>query len=111
MPTTTRQRDNVTVVDAPATLDFNASKDFAAVTDNEFVNGATKFIINLASTQLIDSSGVGSMVKLYKNVRSCRGNLVLVGVHGQVKAILRLLRMDRTFTYYDSEDAAVAALS
>jgi anti-sigma B factor antagonist len=54
-----------------------------------------QFLVDLSHLRLIDSSGVGAIVALFKAVRSYGGNLAVVGVRDQPLAILRLLRLDR----------------
>ena len=51
----------------------------------------------LSGLDLIDSSGVAALVKLYKGVRSAGGNVTISGVRDQPLAIFKLLRMDKVF--------------
>ncbi len=46
---------------------------------------------------LIDSSGVAALVKLYKGVRGVGGTVTIVGARDQPLAIFKLLRMDKVF--------------
>ena len=55
-------------------------------------------IVDLSGLRLIDSSGVGAIVSLYKRVRAHGGDVKVVGVRGQPLAIFRLLRLDRVFS-------------
>jgi anti-sigma B factor antagonist len=54
-----------------------------------------QIVVDLSRLRLIDSSGVGAIVALFKVVRSYGGNLVVDGVRDQPLAILRLLHLDR----------------
>jgi anti-sigma B factor antagonist len=54
-----------------------------------------EMVVDLSRLRLIDSSGVGAIVSLFKVVRANGGNLVVDGVRDQPLAILRLLRLDR----------------
>jgi len=51
--------------------------------------------VDLSQLRLIDSSGVGALVSLYKRVRAHGGNVVLKGVRDQPLAIFQLLQLDR----------------
>jgi anti-sigma B factor antagonist len=51
--------------------------------------------VDLSQLRLIDSSGVGALVSLYKRVRSQGGNVVIRGVRDQPLAIFQLLQLDR----------------
>ncbi len=50
--------------------------------------------VDLTHLRLIDSSGVGAIVALFKTVRGYRGELGVVGVRNQPLAIFRLLHLD-----------------
>jgi anti-sigma B factor antagonist len=52
-------------------------------------------LVDLSRLRLIDSSGVGAIVALFKAVRAYGGSLGVVGVRDQPLAILRLLHLDR----------------
>jgi anti-sigma B factor antagonist len=51
--------------------------------------------VDLSSLRMLDSSGVGALVSLYKRIRAQGGEVVMVGLRDQPLAIFRLLRLDR----------------
>jgi anti-sigma B factor antagonist len=51
--------------------------------------------VDLSSLRMLDSSGVGALVSLYKRVRATGGEVVVIGLRDQPLAIFRLLRLDR----------------
>jgi anti-sigma B factor antagonist len=51
--------------------------------------------VDLSQLRLIDSSGVGALVSLYKRVRSQGGTVIIKGVRDQPLAIFQLLQLDR----------------
>ena len=51
--------------------------------------------IDMSALRLIDSSGVGAVVSLYKRVVAQGGRLSVQGLSGQPLAIFQLLRLDR----------------
>ena len=51
--------------------------------------------VDLHALRMVDSSGVGTLVSLYKRVRAQGGEVVLTGLRDQPLAIFRLLRLDR----------------
>jgi anti-sigma B factor antagonist len=55
----------------------------------------TKVLVDLSRLRLIDATGVGAIVGLFKTVRAYDGSLAVVGVRDQPLAILRLLQLDR----------------
>jgi anti-sigma B factor antagonist len=51
--------------------------------------------VDLSQLRMVDSSGVGALVSLYKRVRAQGGSVVIKGLRDQPLAIFRLLRLDR----------------
>jgi anti-sigma B factor antagonist len=79
------------------TLDAVTAPDLRAVVD-ELVNEHRKAVVlELSSLRLIDSSGVGVIVSLFKRMRAQGGQVKIVGLRDQPRAIFRLLRLDRVF--------------
>ncbi|HMW03405.1 MAG TPA: STAS domain-containing protein, partial [Acidobacteriota bacterium] len=54
---------------------------------------------------LIDSSGVGAIVSLFKRVRTLQGDVKIARLRGQPAEIFKLLRLDRAFPKKIIEDA------
>jgi len=57
--------------------------------------------VDLSSLRMLDSSGVGALVSLYKQVRAQGGHVVMIGLRDQPLAIFRLLRLDRVMVGTD----------
>ena len=57
----------------------------------------SRVTVDLSGLRLIDSSGVGVLVALYKRMRAAGGDMRIVGVSDQPRAIFRLLRLDAVF--------------
>jgi anti-sigma B factor antagonist len=51
--------------------------------------------VDLSRLRMIDSSGVGALVSLYKRVRAQGGSVVIKGIRDQPLAIFQLLKLDR----------------
>ena len=62
-------------------------------------------VIDLSGLRVIDSSGVGSIISLYKRVRAYGGQVSVRGAKDQPLAIFRLLKLDRVLA---PEEAAAA---
>ena len=54
---------------------------------------ARKIALDLSKVTFIDSSGVGAIVFLHKRMLSAGGSISLIGVRGQPKELLQLLRV------------------
>jgi anti-sigma B factor antagonist len=86
-----------TVLSIDGTLDAVTAPDLRNVVD-QLVNERRKVVVlELESLRLIDSSGVGVIVSLFKRVRAYGGQVRIQNLRDQPRAIFRLLRLDRVF--------------
>lgn len=78
-------------------LDINSATQLAEEIDKIVEGKVKRVVVNLAELDLIDSSGVAALVKLYKGIRGANGTFVMTGARDQPLAIFKLLRMDKVF--------------
>lgn len=51
-------------------------------------------VIDISSVSFIDSSGIGAIVFLFKRLKEQNRSMEIIGVQGQPKELMLLLRMD-----------------
>ncbi len=78
-------------------LDINSAPALSEEIDKIVATRPPKVVVDLAGLDLIDSSGVAALVKLYKGIRATGGVMNIVGARDQPLAIFKLLRMDKVF--------------
>jgi len=76
-------------------LDANTAPDLRKEIDKLATTSPKRVEIDLSLLRMVDSSGVGAIVSLYKRVRGAGGEVVVAGLRDQPLAIFRLLRLDR----------------
>ena len=67
----------------------------------------TKFLLNLADVDYIDSSGLGELVSSFTTVRNQGGALKLVSLTHRVHALMQITKLLTVFDVYDSEPEAL----
>jgi len=72
------------------------------------VNGSD-VIVDLSQVRFIDSSGIGALVFLYKRLIAQQHEMVLLGVDGQPKELLDILKITQTIRVFDSLNDYLAA--
>ena len=92
----TRSSEEITLT-VRGSLDINSAPALSEEIDKIVASHPTRVKVDLASLDLIDSSGVAALVKLYKGVRGGGGAMKIAGARDQPLAIFKLLRMDRVF--------------
>jgi anti-sigma B factor antagonist len=78
-------------------LDALTAPELRPTLDQLVLDQAQDVIVDLSEMRLVDSSGVGALVSLYKRVRSYGGRLSFAGVTAQPLVIFKLLRLDVVF--------------
>jgi len=78
-------------------LDINTAPPLAEEIDKIIAGKPAKVICDISGVDLIDSSGVAALVKLYKGVRAAGSTITITGARDQPLAIFKLLRMDKVF--------------
>lgn len=91
------RNDNQTMLVVRGSLDINTAPILAVEIDRIIAARPGRVNVDLTPLDLIDSSGVAALVKLYKGVRSAGGSIAISGARDQPLAIFKLLRMDKVF--------------
>jgi anti-sigma B factor antagonist len=91
------QEHDRTVLRLRGELDALSCPDLRPVVDAIAEHERCAVTVDLSELRLIDSSGVGVLVSLYKRVRANGGEVRFAGVTAQPLVIFKLLRLDRAF--------------
>jgi anti-sigma B factor antagonist len=86
-------------------LDAVSVEEIRESLDRLATAGHRTVVVDLSGLRVIDSSGIGSIVSLYKRVRAYGGSVSVRGAKDQPLAILKLLTLDRVLV---PEEAAAA---
>lgn len=78
-------------------LDALTVREIRPVIDAVVADNPRRVVVDIAHLNLIDSSGVGAIVSLFKRVKANGGEVVVVGAREQPLAVLKLLKLDGVF--------------
>lgn len=96
-PFEVQSTNNETRLIVRGSLDINSAPALSEEIDRIVAAKPPKVTADLSSLDLIDSSGVAALVKLYKGIRASGGQISIQGARDQPLAIFKLLRMDKVF--------------
>ena len=96
-PFDVHQTNDETKLTIRRSLDINSAPALADAIDKIVASKPSRVTVDLSALDLIDSSGVAALVKLYKGVRNTSGAMTISGARDQPLAIFKLLRMDKVF--------------
>jgi anti-sigma B factor antagonist len=89
--------ENVLTLRVEGNLDAQTAPSLRPTIDEILNERPGLVVVDLSGLRMIDSSGVGAIVSLYKRLRGSGGDLRLGGLAGQPLAIFRVLKLDRVF--------------
>ncbi|HEY3821724.1 MAG TPA: STAS domain-containing protein [Polyangiaceae bacterium] len=78
-------------------LDALTARDVRPIFDQVVADKPRRVTIDFEGLTLIDSSGVGAIVSLFKRVKADGGQVVVVRAQDQPLAVMKLLKLDRIF--------------
>jgi anti-sigma B factor antagonist len=100
-------RDGCTLLATEGSLDASTASELKSEVLAIEQAKQLKVVVDLAGLTLIDSTGVGVLISLFKRVRALEGHVFFAGLHGQPKEIFRLLRLDRSLDLFATVNEAV----
>jgi len=104
----TRERvEGVVILGLKGNLDALTANELRPTIDDLVATRQTRVVFDMHDLTLIDSSGVGAIVSLFKRVRILGGDVKIARLAHQPKEIFRLLRLDRAFDLFGTVDEAV----
>lgn len=91
-------------------LDFRNAADFKTTCQDQVQSGSRNFILDFSETGILDSTGLGSIFSLYRQVSPLNGQVVFASVSRPVQVVVQLTRTYKVFRQFPSVDAAREAL-
>ena len=87
--------DGVVTLRIEGELDAVTIPDIRPAIDALLAERHPRIVVDLSGLRLIDSSGVGAVVFLYKKAKEYGGVVTVLGLRDQPLSIFKLLRLDR----------------
>ena len=82
---------------------------FKSAIDKSLAAGDSQILVNLAEVPLLDSSGIGVLVRSQSSARAQGGSIKLVQPTPYTVKTLKMVGLLDLFEVYDSEEEAVAS--
>lgn len=64
-------------------------------------------VVDLSAVPYMDSSGVGTLVDIYRKIRARGCNMALVGLTDTVRSLFEITKLDSFFTILPTRDEAI----
>lgn len=102
------EREGVLVLSLHGGLDAMTAPAFKAEVVAVSELKTARIVVDLADLTLIDSTGVGVLISLFKRTRSQGGQVMFAGLNAQPREVFRLLRLEKSLDLLPTVDAALA---
>jgi anti-sigma B factor antagonist len=105
----TRDIGRVTVVSCTGRIVVGQPSESLRDHVNHLLRDHRALVLHLGEVGFIDSTGLGTIVRLLTAARQARGDLKLCAVPANVQSLLKITTTQRLFDIHDNEENAVAA--
>ena len=102
-----RERGDVVIMDISGEVDLYNAPDIKNKITTLIDGGKRNILINLTNVSYIDSSGIGVLISSLSRLKKVGGALKIMGVHGSVKKVFELTKLDKFFEIYQDEEEAI----
>lgn len=109
MPYVTRVVGIVCVLDLEGEVDLYKSPEVRAELGKIIARKDKAVVINFQKVSYIDSSGLATVIDAFQKTRIYGGKLVLTSLAKSVRSVFEVARLDKFFSIFDDEAAALAS--
>ncbi len=85
------------IVELTGEVDLHTSPELRELFQRVLAQGPRRVIVDLGGVPYMDSSGVGTLVELKRNVEREGGRLILAGLQPRVRSVLEITQLDKFF--------------
>lgn len=90
-------RDNESILRIDGTLDALTAPEIRPIFDKLVTEKRPRVVLDIHDVTMIDSSGVGAMVSLFKRIKADGGVVTVARARDQPLSVLKLLKLDKVF--------------
>jgi anti-anti-sigma factor len=102
---------NTVVIDMGEALDFRNADEFKDAFQQHVEDGVQNFILDFSDTEVLDSTGLGSIFSLYREISPDDGKVAFADVSRPVQVVVQLTRTYKVFRQFPSVQAAQEAFT
>jgi len=102
-----RQEGNVIVLALNGRLDLASGAALKENVKKHFANNKTSIHLNFTGIEFVNSSGLGALVSIIKEIRLLKGRLTLSNLSSFVQELLDITQLSQIFEIYSTEEEAL----
>jgi len=105
---TVRQEGTTAVVALAGEIDLHHTPEVHKALVAVCERRPERLVVNLEDVTYMDSSGIGTLVEVFRRVNAYEGKLGLCGLNDRVYSVFEITKLDHFFRIYDTEAEALA---
>lgn len=87
-------------------LDFGNAAEFRRICQERVHDGIRNFILDFSETTILDSTGLGAIFSLYREIAPLNGTVVFASLSEAVRIVVQVTRIYKVFPQFPSIQAA-----
>ena len=103
------RQDAGTVVRLGGEIDMHVSPELHRSLAELCAEKPKRLVLDLSAVEYLDSSGIGSLVEIYRRIMKDDGRLILLSPSERVTGVLEITKLDQFFTIVGTEQEALSA--
>lgn len=100
------KKGSVAVVRCIGTLDADTVAIFKKHTSDLFDEGTIRLVLDATNLTFIDSTGLGAIISIMRQVREKDGDIKIYGLNREVEQIFEITRLNKLFDVCKNETEA-----
>lgn len=102
-----KKNDNIYVIELDGELDLYNAYKVKTLYAKMAEKGINSIILDLEKLDYLDSSGLGSIIYIFSDIKSHNGKLSLCHLNGTPKNLIQMTRLDKLFLIADTIEESV----
>jgi len=109
MEISVKDKGGATILTLSGRLDLASGTTLKEQVKNQLKKGNTMIHLNLSQVDFINSSGLGSLVSIMKEVRLQKGRFTLSNLASYVQEIFEITQLSHIFEIFATEEEALSS--
>ncbi|MEE8574080.1 MAG: STAS domain-containing protein [Thermodesulfobacteriota bacterium] len=102
-----QEQGGISILRVVGDIDVNTSPEVKESFDNLVKEKKEKVVVNLKGVNYVDSSGLATLVEVFKNMRAYDGKLKLTNLSSKVMGLFEITKLNNLFDIFTEEADAI----
>jgi anti-sigma B factor antagonist len=102
-----QEQGGISILRVVGDIDVNTSPEVKASFDGLVKAKKEKVVVNLKGVNYVDSSGLATLVEVFKNMRAYDGKLKLTNLSSKVMGLFEITKLNNLFDIFTEEADAI----